>query len=624
MQDHFYDILPDGNSFAFWEPQEKYKKTYYVQQKNPNASDENPGTAEKPFLTIHKAAQVLMPGERVVIGEGTYKEFVRPVNGGTGADAMISYEAAPGEKVVLSGLEAWNSKFVKSEGWRRTGQFGQKLYVEKYDEDASVWQGSLDFKSFGELNPFAVLNAPPHPFGGCTFLFHYMPKIMDYREFMMRRGLLFCDGRLMRQVEVYAELWLSPGTYWVEDGGLTIHFRLFEDDSPENHTLSYTAKTQLFSPAEPYLGYIRVKGLTFEYVGNGFPGSQKGALSTYCGHHWVIENNTVRWANSIGIDTGHETTMRSSEMPAGYHIIRNNLITDCGVCGLCGLPGGFRRPGYESVLIENNRFERNCWHNTEIMWESGAIKVHGTHDCLIRHNIILDNGYGPTIWTDYNNNNTRICGNVVIDARKTLLGSVFVEASHYVNKVDNNVIINVGADDTMERSGEYEPGGIPPGVEGGGHAIYEHDTDYLIVENNFISGAEGSAIFMNYGDPVRTVNGRGPLGRKLRISGNIIENCKGAISLPTEDNFSDYNVFGKILNLGGPCRIQRTGERFNLRAWREFLGFDVNGKEAVVSFSADKSSLALNIRIIYDGKAFNETIDLSKPFIIKNLVDRLS
>jgi len=82
MQDHFYDTLPDGSTFSFWQPQEEYTKTYYVKQQHPNASDDNPGTEEQPFKTINKSAQVLMPGERVVIGEGVYKEFVRPIRGG--------------------------------------------------------------------------------------------------------------------------------------------------------------------------------------------------------------------------------------------------------------------------------------------------------------------------------------------------------------------------------------------------------------------------------------------------------------------------------------------------------------------------------------------------------------
>ena len=60
------------------------------------ADDNGPGTKQRPFRTINKAAQVLQPGERVVIASGTYRECVRPVRGGTGPAQMISYESAPG------------------------------------------------------------------------------------------------------------------------------------------------------------------------------------------------------------------------------------------------------------------------------------------------------------------------------------------------------------------------------------------------------------------------------------------------------------------------------------------------------------------------------------------------
>ena len=80
-QNDQYSILPDGRNFEFWDIETEFTKTYYV-SKAPGASDDNPGTAEAPFATISKAAEVLAPGERVVIGGGVYDEFVRPVRGG--------------------------------------------------------------------------------------------------------------------------------------------------------------------------------------------------------------------------------------------------------------------------------------------------------------------------------------------------------------------------------------------------------------------------------------------------------------------------------------------------------------------------------------------------------------
>ena len=59
-------LLPDGREFVSWEKPLRFTKTYYVDNRYPNASDSNPGTKELPFLTINKAAQVLEPGEHVV------------------------------------------------------------------------------------------------------------------------------------------------------------------------------------------------------------------------------------------------------------------------------------------------------------------------------------------------------------------------------------------------------------------------------------------------------------------------------------------------------------------------------------------------------------------------------
>ena len=108
--------LPDGTQFPMWEKPLHFTKTYYVDVQAKNADDNGPGTKERPFKTINHAAQVLQPGERVVIEEGVYREAIHPARGGTGADAMISYEAAPGAKVVVKGA-AVVTDWKPSEGW---------------------------------------------------------------------------------------------------------------------------------------------------------------------------------------------------------------------------------------------------------------------------------------------------------------------------------------------------------------------------------------------------------------------------------------------------------------------------------------------------------------------------
>ena len=66
--------LPDGTTAAPWERPATYSRTYYVDQQHPNASDTNDGTAQQPFRTISRAAEVVEAGERVLVKAGIYRE----------------------------------------------------------------------------------------------------------------------------------------------------------------------------------------------------------------------------------------------------------------------------------------------------------------------------------------------------------------------------------------------------------------------------------------------------------------------------------------------------------------------------------------------------------------------
>ena len=82
---------------------------YYVSQKNKTPGT---GTKDDPFRTIGQAARIAMPGDTVLIGEGVYREWVDPQNGGLGNNQRITYLAAKGERPVISGAEIIG-------GWKR-------------------------------------------------------------------------------------------------------------------------------------------------------------------------------------------------------------------------------------------------------------------------------------------------------------------------------------------------------------------------------------------------------------------------------------------------------------------------------------------------------------------------
>jgi hypothetical protein len=74
--------------------------TYYVAT---TGSDENPGTFEKPFLTIGKAATVVVPGDTVYIRGGTYYEQVTLTTSGS-QNKPITWEGYGNETVIIDGI----------------------------------------------------------------------------------------------------------------------------------------------------------------------------------------------------------------------------------------------------------------------------------------------------------------------------------------------------------------------------------------------------------------------------------------------------------------------------------------------------------------------------------------
>jgi hypothetical protein len=163
------NVLSDGTVFRPLEPPRHHAHTYHVAQNNPQANDENPGTADRPWRTIGKAATTLQAGERVIVHHSVYREWVRPERGGTGPDQLIWYEAAPGEDVQIKGSEVWSPEWQATDG---------------------TWRAPLDPSLFSGENPFALEN----------FLVQPSPEWKRFPSMELRRGQLFLDGKPLTQV----------------------------------------------------------------------------------------------------------------------------------------------------------------------------------------------------------------------------------------------------------------------------------------------------------------------------------------------------------------------------------------------------------------------------------------
>lgn len=95
---------------------------YYVAE---SGDDNNPGTYNKPFLTIQKAAEVALPGDICYVREGIYRETVSPSRSGL-PDKPIIFEAFRNEKVILDGTDPVSGT------WSLNNGNIYKIKVEKY------------------------------------------------------------------------------------------------------------------------------------------------------------------------------------------------------------------------------------------------------------------------------------------------------------------------------------------------------------------------------------------------------------------------------------------------------------------------------------------------------------
>ncbi|KAA6300367.1 MAG: hypothetical protein EZS26_003492 [Candidatus Ordinivivax streblomastigis] len=386
--------------------------TLYVSK---SGNDANPGTKRAPFLTINKAAQVAVAGDIVLVAEGVYRETVKPKNSGTDEAHRITYKTKKGAKVVVKGSEEIN-EWVQHSG--------------------NVWRVSLPNMFFGDYNPYTTLH--PH------WASDYFP---DYSC-----GDVYLNEEAYFQKTSVITVQNTAKTWYAEQSGEnTVIYANFGTYNPNMELAEINVRQQVFAPDIWGLRYITVDGFTMMHAANRYSDyptapehRQAGAVSVYGGLKWIIQNNTVINARSIGIDIGLGCgdwgcfssivkTQYYNTDQYGSHIVRNNYIAKCGQSGIVGILS------WNSQIL-NNRIEDTNYRDEFAGDETAAIKIHLGNTGLIKGNYIKTaKGHNTAgIWMDWGNQAVRITGNIIIDCP----WSVYTEATFGPILVDNNVFIH--------------------------------------------------------------------------------------------------------------------------------------------------------------------------------------
>jgi hypothetical protein len=116
-----------------------------------------------------------------------------------------------------------------------------------------------------------------------------------------------------------------------------------------------------------------------------------------------------------------------SKAKIGSHIIRNNVIYDCGQNGIVGHMGGAFSEIYGNEIY-NIGTRGEFWG-----FELGAIKLHAPIDTYIHHNYIHHCTMGT--WLDWQAQGTRLSSNIYHDNEI----DIKIEVTHGPHIVDNNI-----------------------------------------------------------------------------------------------------------------------------------------------------------------------------------------
>ena len=403
-------------------------------------------------------------GDTVVVHEGVYREWVRPRRGGLSDLRRITYEAAPGEHVVIKGSE-------QVTGWEPV--------------EGSVWTVSVPNGLFGSFNPFAEEidgdwivypeKDSPRKHLGDVYLngmsFYEVLSLAEVSDPPLRTEVRDDWTGVLDRVRNpeqtryvwYAETGEDATTIWAN----------FQGADPNAELVEINVRRSVFYPTEHHLDYITVRG--FELAQAACPwtpptADQPGLIGPNWAKGWIIEDNVIHDAKcsaiSIGKEasTGHNNSTARGDKPGyqyqlesvfsarhigwdaehiGSHVIRRNTIYDCGQNAIVG------HLGCVFSTIEDNHIYRIAVKREFYGYEIGGIKLHAAIDVVIRHNRIHDCSLGT--WLDWQTQGTRVSRNVYYDNNRDL----FVEVSHGPYLVDHNVLASPVSFESFSQGGAF-------------------------------------------------------------------------------------------------------------------------------------------------------------------------
>ena len=344
---------------------------YHVAGSEPAASDDGPGSADKPWKTLTRAAGAdLKPGDTVLVGTGVYREEVRLTRSGEPGQP-ITFAAAPGAHVVIKGSDVITGE------WKRLK--GDPARPEPYPNAyANVWQVKLDDRFFPPnerryISSVFLDEQPLQEIGPDAIYSN-----SDYDK-------LTIVGRDLRDIFAHSFFFDAP----------TQTLYVCVDGEPGWFLMEVGTRQWLMTVEKAH--DVVVRG--FEMRANRQPGGQWPAVSVGNCQRVVVEDCTVEQSDFCGLSLGssqdcvvlHCTLSQNGDTGFSMGQCTDCRISDC------------------SLMHNNTRRFSGGWHC------GGMKNIPNNVRCTVQRCEVAYTVDGPGIWFDSGNTDCRILDNVVHD-----------------------------------------------------------------------------------------------------------------------------------------------------------------------------------------------------------------
>ena len=403
-------------------------------------SDTNDGSAVRPFRNISAAARIAQPGDIITVHEGIYREWVAPPRGGESDKKRITYRAAPGDKVVVTGSEPVR-------GWEKVAQ--------------DTWKATLPNSFFGEYNPYATR------IRGDWFNSRGRPH---------HTGAVYLNGHWLieaaKQAEVLAPAGATPLWFGQVEKDTTTLWAQFPGVNPNEASVEINVRPTVFTPKKTGIHYITLRGFTLRNAATNWAppsAAQIGLVSALWCKGWVIEDNDIAYSKCSGIALGkygdefdninasgaadpYTACVRRAldngwnRETVGSHLVRNNHISHCEQTGIVGSMGA------AFSVITGNEIHDIHQHRVFSGWEMSGIKFHAAVDTEISHNHIYRTGKAG-LWLDWMTQGTRVVGNLM--HVNDWVGDIYLEVNHGPFLLANNILLSSASLESQSDGGAY-------------------------------------------------------------------------------------------------------------------------------------------------------------------------